>query len=496
MKLEKLIIAIFIIGLISCSKKDNEIIISGKIIGNVPDKIEYTVPVNGTWFYGAKKSVTPDSLGNFKISIKSNLVSLITLYVPKKASAVLLVEPSEKYEIDFHLDSKDEKIKIKGTNNKALTLYNSFPLPEFHVLSSSNKLLQDSVLTTMSSKINKLKEKEILQFKEQLEKQIITKDFYDLAELDRKYYYSALETSIAATRYSTQSNSTETQNPQVVRLWKKTFQQTPPTKSFDIRSPWSFILMRNYINFNQHNSGSLNLEEMRKIYEQGKTHSYNIGEAKKYLKGKALEYYFATYILSNSFWNKENSKELITLFEKFKQEYPNSNYSDYLTPSLQPIIDFHDKIAESANNEKIKFIENYKSINTFDELIKTLQDEKVFVDIWGTWCGPCKKEFQQKDKYVKLLKSKNITTLYICEGRVSKRKVWKEMIKFYDLEGYHILANEKLVSDIIDRFGNNGNFAYPWYLLIDEKGNVVNKQASYPSKTKQLEKEINENYVW
>jgi hypothetical protein len=95
-----------------------------------------------------------------------------------------------------------------------------------------------------------------------------------------------------------------------------------------------------------------------------------------------------------------------------------------------------------------------------------------------------------------LLKSKNITTLYICEGKNSKEKIWKEMIKFYDLEGQHILANENLVSDIIDRFGNNGSFAYPWYLLVDEKGNVVNKRASYPSKTEQLKKEINKNYVW
>jgi hypothetical protein len=102
----------------------------------------------------------------------------------------------------------------------------------------------------------------------------------------------------------------------------------------------------------------------------------------------------------------------------------------------------------------------------------------------------------QKDKYSELLKSKNIIPLYICEGRVSKEKVWKEMIKAYNLEGQHILANEKLLADIINKFGNNGSFAYPRYLLIDENGKVVNSQASYPSKTRKLEKEIMESYVW
>ena len=70
------------------------------------------------------------------------------------------------------------------------------------------------------------------------------------------------------------------------------------------------------------------------------------------------------------------------------------------------------------------------------------------------------------------------------------------MIKFYDLEGQHLLANEKLIADIIDKFGNNGSFAYPRYMLVDENGNVVNAEASYPSQIEQLEKEINENYVW
>jgi len=115
---------------------------------------------------------------------------------------------------------------------------------------------------------------------------------------------------------------------------------------------------------------------------------------------------------------------------------------------------------------------------------------------WGTWCGPCKREFQQRNKYAELLKSKKITTLYICEGNNSKEKVWNEMINFYKLEGYHILANEKLMEDIIGKFGKNGSFAYPRYLLVDENGKVVNEQASYPSKTEQLENEISKNYVW
>ncbi|GAA3645248.1 TlpA family protein disulfide reductase [Flavivirga jejuensis] len=494
MKLEKIVIVIFIIGLIGCSKKNHEIIITGKTIGNIPDKIEYTVPINGTWFYGAKKSVVPDSLGDFTISLKSDSASFVTLFVPKQTATVLLVEPDKKYEIDFHLNSKENK--IKGESNEAQTLYKSFAFPDFHVLSSSNELLKDSVFTTISSKINTLKEKEIFQFREQLEKKSITKAFYDLAELDRKHYYAALETSISKVKYNGNFDSSETQNAQIIKLWKKTFHQTPPTESFDIRSPWSFVLINNYIEVNQFNFGTLDLEGMKKIFKQRQNHSFNVKEAKKYLKGQVLEFYLANYILSNSFRNKENSKELIDLYDEFKIEYPNSNYSEYLTSFIKPIIDFHKKIEKSMTNEKIKFIENYKNIDTFDELTKNLKGKKVFIDIWGTWCAPCKEEFQHKDKLNKLLKSKNIEVLYICEGKNSKEKVWKEMIKFYNLEGSHIRANNKLLTDIIKKLERVGSFYYPYYILIDENGEIVKNPAKKPSQLSELEKEISENYVW
>ncbi len=82
------------------------------------------------------------------------------------------------------------------------------------------------------------------------------------------------------------------------------------------------------------------------------------------------------------------------------------------------------------------------------------------------------------------------------QGHFSQHLTKANVIKAYNLEGQHILANEKLLADIINKFGNNGSFAYPRYLLIDENGKVVNSQASYPSKTRKLEKEIMESYVW
>ena len=64
------------------------------------------------------------------------------------------------------------------------------------------------------------------------------------------------------------------------------------------------------------------------------------------------------------------------------------------------------------------------------------------------------------------------------------------MIKYYKLEGYHIRANEKFGSDLREIFNQNGRISIPWYLLVDENGEIVVEHAKRPSQLKELEKEI------
>ena len=62
------------------------------------------------------------------------------------------------------------------------------------------------------------------------------------------------------------------------------------------------------------------------------------------------------------------------------------------------------------------------------------------------------------------------------------------MIKYYNLDGYHIRANEKLTKDLTEIIG--GRYGIPRYLLIDENGNIVNKMAEPPSRIELLHNQI------
>ncbi len=498
MRARNIIPIILILGFISCSKKvEKEITINGQIVDLAsPEKIEYTVPIDGKWFYGDKKSTITDSIGKFQIKIDTDKPSFTTLYVPGKIGGILLTEPGQTYGIDIELDKGQKSFYIDSPNGNGQNFYNTLPAPEFFMI-GLNEFHNDSIPEEISSKINSLREIEISKFDELLKKKEISKDFHELAVLDRKVYYSALEAGVASMLLQKYLNEKESLKiDSLKKFWNKKLKVSNIIGNDNDRSPWFYALVSNFIRFAQLSSEGFDAEALKKKYETGDIYQYNIDEAKKYLAGEELEYYLASYIYYESWQTNDNSKKIIETYENFSKEYPQSPYNEHLETSIKPIVTFHKNLKKAKTNEKIQFVKNYGEIDTFKDLISKFNGKKVFVDIWATWCAPCKKEFEHKKSLGRLLKAKNMALLYICEGKNSKEKIWHEMIKSYDLEGYHIVTNEKLLEDIINEFGNNGRFAYPRYLLVDENGKIVNGEASYPSQIMQLEKEINENYVW
>ncbi len=494
MKARNILTILILLGLTACSKKEYGIIINGKIAGNNPEKIEYTTPINGNWFYGHKEFTSTDSLGIFQIKMNIEEPSFATIYIPGKASCVLLLEPGKTYDIDLETDQN--KFVVHSPDSIAQNFYNTLPAPDFNLFGLM-EFSNDSIPSLISSKIAELKEREVSMFDELLQKNDISKDFYELAILDRKVYYSALEAGAATLLLNRFLDKKHIGKVKELRtFWDENIGISKTTQQGYDRSPWFYAFVNNAIWYHRYSSRKPDSEDMPLMEDFVEKLHYNIDAPKKYLEGKELEYYLASYIFFEIWSSKDNSKELIELYEDFKSEYPNGLYNGYLTSAIRPIIDYHEKLETAPTNEKVRLVKGQENIDTFDELIKLFHGKKVFIDIWGTWCAPCKREFEHKDALDKLLESRDIAKLYICEGRSSKKKAWKEMIRFYDLEGYHLMTNEKLNRDIIDRFGNNGRFAYPRYLLLDENGKVVNPETSYPSNIAQLEKEINESYQW
>ncbi len=145
-------------------------------------------------------------------------------------------------------------------------------------------------------------------------------------------------------------------------------------------------------------------------------------------------------------------------------------------------------------NEKIKILTFRDQDSTFNRLYnENFKGKVVYVDFWGTTCGPCLDEFRN---FTKPLKEKfrnrpNIDYLYVAQGN---RYLWREQIKKYNVEGYHIFLNSSQYNKLYINYAKDSLVSMPRYLIIDKKGNATETNAKRPSEKDSLHSQL-EKYL-
>ena len=112
-----------------------------------------------------------------------------------------------------------------------------------------------------------------------------------------------------------------------------------------------------------------------------------------------------------------------------------------------------------------------------DGRIWTLADFKgkyVYIDLWATWCNPCKREFP----YLKALEEKfaeaEIEFVGLCTDK-DKGK-WEEMVKGGSLSGVQLYLGPQ------SQFQKAYNVAgIPRFILLDKEGRIISNDMSRPS---------------
>jgi len=159
MKQSRINFAIFITCLLCYQNATGQTIITGKITGDIPDRIEYSVPINGIAYGGFRESIKTDSSGSFQIKLRPEKPSFVMILAGKFANK-MVVEPDKKYNISINLDKETITFKILGGNSEGQNLYASLPFPSFLEI-EANKLKGDTTTTLIKEKIAFLKANDI-----------------------------------------------------------------------------------------------------------------------------------------------------------------------------------------------------------------------------------------------------------------------------------------------------------------------------------------------
>ncbi|MDF2193514.1 TlpA disulfide reductase family protein [Paraflavitalea sp. CAU 1676] len=225
--------------------------------------------------------------------------------------------------------------------------------------------------------------------------------------------------------------------------------------------------------YDEHDSGKALLADMENLLTEK--------IIKRSFNGSVKEFAYV-HMMHEAVGEKEDN--LVKIYNNFTANWPVSTYQPFLEPRLAPI---REKFRRWYN-EKMIIVPNSTSYKTFGELKQLVKGKTVLLDMWGTWCGPCRKELDQHSQALKdYFKGKGVVFLYVANYDLGNETRWKDLIPYYNLEGTHILASQELTADINKVTKMSG---YPSYIIIKKDGSFELSQAGYPMNRAKLIKQI------
>ena len=224
-----------------------------------------------------------------------------------------------------------------------------------------------------------------------------------------------------------------------------------------------------------------NLRDIKEPYR------FMFDECKELFEGKALERVWASFIYEDIL-NEKHTEVFIELFEEFKQQYPDSPYLPDLQTGMEETIRFHQtELDESLYH----LLPCDSTMTTISEALKPLRGKVVYVDVWATWCGPCKEMFSHVPNFKELAKDLDVAYLYLSIDRPQEEKTWRKSIPYYQLKGYHMLAGKELTQAVYRELGNErGMISIPRFLIVDKEGKIVVSNATSPDQPEELMKQL------
>lgn len=221
----------------------------------------------------------------------------------------------------------------------------------------------------------------------------------------------------------------------------------------------------------------------RKIYANESRNIFFERIIKKHFSGKSAEYLYAE--LFRQHFRFSDYKNLDLMFEHFKQMYPSSQYIPIFSNAMAQIVD---KQKQTLNSTMIFVADDGTKLNSLEDVLKIMKGKTVFVDMWGTWCDPCREEIEKFSPQIRdHFKGKNVLFLYIDNMDLNRKNEWKRLIAYYKIEGTHILANQNLNKDIMTKLKSTG---YPTHFIIKKDGTFKKTKVQDESNMQSIIEEI------
>lgn len=187
---------------------------------------------------------------------------------------------------------------------------------------------------------------------------------------------------------------------------------------------------------------------------------------------------FISYVnLTSCFSYFGLTQQTYELWEDFKKKYPGSTYIKHLS-ELQLKSD-----SLSPGKPAPNFI--LKSNTSKEISLKDFKGKLILIDVWATWCGPCKKDIPNIQNLQNIFH--DVTFLFISID--SDEEKWKEYLDEHQMgSSINLISNDSSFKELYRISG------IPRYILINKDGFIINAFMEHYEGAieKELRKVVNE----
>lgn len=121
---------------------------------------------------------------------------------------------------------------------------------------------------------------------------------------------------------------------------------------------------------------------------------------------------------------------------------------------------------------------NYENHKGGTTKLEDFRGKYVYIDVWATWCGPCRAEIPFLKKTEEAYHGKNIAFVSLSIDPMKDHDKWKKFVEDKQLGGVQIMADKDWNSDFVKAYAIQG---IPRFILIGPDGKIVNADAPRPS---------------
>jgi len=441
--------------------KDTVAVISGKILGKSERRLKFKPLVNGLSTAESQRiSVNSDKTFEGEIALTES--GYYRMYYRSKKYLVYLT-PGDKLEVTFDPDN-DDKVVYGGTsagintyllrkdkydddNSLARRKLYKMPYDEFKDSIAAERKIKEDYLWSYIKNIDEVPAKFVGYELEDV-KMEWANQYIDYKKLHPKYMPNDYES-----------------------MEKFSFGFT---KELDLKNDHLLVLT----SFENFIDDYLNLKTDDKIEAQvpgnplsgaviSEKHRLKYDYIKKYFKGSDIRNYLRTKVVL-SLLGEDGTPTMNPIIMQFRKDIKNKDYRKLV----------NDKYIKYAIIDDGGIAPDFQGV-TRDGRMVSLSDfegKYVYIDVWATWCGPCKHELPYFEQLKEEYRGRNIEFVSVSIDK--SRFAWENMVREKNMQGHQLFVNGDFDSNFAGLYSIK---AVPQFILIDPQGQIINLTARHPS---------------